>query len=431
MSEQVFADEVAATNIPLTENVDVSPFRKKPNNKVTVRVQNGQTSSLRVESPTHGRDSTIVPDPKNTDVKILFGGKYPTDVFGDTTIKGVNMKSTPTTERYSYNDYKTHTIGLMDKDVLKRMERASDVMRKLGLPTEFPRKAWEINEIWVTNTEGVRKKITIEEWKELEINRIKSTLKEMYNANDSIKYIKQVKFIAVERDVQINIRLEDIERFANEHTLEQKMKPVFNWLNQVIIYKKPNILTGDPPQQPFTTSPEDLARYFTEYYPAQAGAYIGTMRKNKLFHGFLHSGNFQGVPTVLDLDSVTGKLIFEDDPEPSNKDFAQDLCDAVNSISGLISNTFKTQNSLGWVDYHSKTKESIKIFFKNYINNAYGPNPTQEDIHNLEEGLAEIDMLGAYKEMINDLKTSSSNKTNLDQKGKVLGWFRSLFRFSD
>lgn len=429
MAEQVFTDEVTATNIPQVQNIDFRPFRKKPDDRVNVRVKSGQIGSARVESPAHGRDLTVVPDLKNEDVKILFDGEYPADIYGDTTIKGVNMVATPTTERYAFNDLKTHTIGLVDKDVLKRIVRASDVMRKLGLPTEFPRKAWEINEIWVTNADGTTNKITIEEWKKLEIERVKTKLDEVDNLNNTLKYINDVHFVAIERDVQINIRLEDIERFANEHTLEQKMKPVFNWLNQVIKYKKLNILTGDPPQRPFTTSQEDLVRYFTEYYPAQAGAYIGTMRKNKLFHGFLHPGNFQGVPTVLDLDSVTGKLVFENDPEPSNENYAQDLCDAINSISGLIQNPLRTQNSLGNIDYYSKTRQSIEIFFKSYISNAYGPNPTQEDIHNLEEGLAEIDMLGAYKEMINDLKTSSSNKTKLDQKGKVLGWFRSLFRF--
>ncbi len=337
----------------------------------------------------HGRDLTVDTNGGHA----LWGDKFDVDVLGDRTIKGTVMNPPPHVEPDPYN--KVHTLGLMDQKFAGRIVTASEMMRACGLPTEVPRSFNVLREILIKNTDGTISKVSIDKWKKREIARIENEIADLSENNpvrkekeeflENVKiYFQDVKFVAMTRDVQINLRLEDIFSEIKKNNLANTMEPIFKWLNTVMKTKNRGLITGSPTEKPFKTSPEDLARYFGEYYPSQAGAYLGVMRANGFASNFLNPGNWQGVPTVLDLDSFSGHLI--DGPGsknlPSVKDFMTDLIDTTNDI-GQLFQCLKENSSLGEVDYDKLLSKASYLLFKNYFKTAFGKRLNEKVINQI------------------------------------------------
>ncbi len=329
------------------------------------------------------------------------------------------MDATPYLSEYRFNDLGVHAMGLMDLDMVDRVVQVSKVMRENGIPTEFPREVKIIEEIWIENEDGSNTKVKVKEWKK---QRAKECRKELSNIfwgkltfktdllkaerktylNNALKYLDKSQFVILTRDVQSDTRLQDIESAAKTGELKETMDPIFRWLNTAMKYRDKGLIPGTPRCKDFTTSNEDLIRYFGEYYPANAGMVTGRIRGLEIHGGFMHIGNWQGVPTPLDLDSFTGKKIYETDGVPSEEDYARDLTDSVDSISSLISGVFKNKKILGDIDYDALAKKASKLFLTNYLLEAFDKDITKEKIE-----LTQDKMLGSnqkYADLLEEIK---------------------------
>lgn len=353
---------------------------------------------LRVISRNHGRSVTQIINPE-VNTHAFWDGRLPADKYGDTNKKGTFMVSEPFITPSTTDELGIHTHGLMDLDLVDRTTRASQVMRENGLPTESIRSVKLLTEVIITSPDGNRISISIDEWKKRQIEKIKREITEtsgmkdlppymqQYYAN-AVKYLTDVKYVALIRDVQIDTRLLDIKDSVQDlNSLQAIMKPIFKWLNTVMKLKNEGLIPGTPKCTEFTTSEVDIIRYFGKYYPSQIGTYLGKFRQIGLASYFLHMGNLQGVPTILDLDSVWGKLIYPDDPVPTENDYMEDFSTVISGLY-LIWSTFMNKKIFGPIDYDQILTNVSKQYILHYIDQAF--KTKDEKIKGIEDMLAEV-----------------------------------------
>lgn len=363
-------------------NIASRPFKKNEPTIADVVIDKNNAKNVNhfYSNPNHGRDITLQLDSENTHA-VWADDEYPDILYGDTTIKGNVMDPTPYVESDPYTTI--HTIGLLDKKFINRISTVSRFMRKNGLPTERPREIKLLNEIIVVNGDKTKNKIDIDHWKAKEIERIKNlifiksqagenTLESETLLKNTEVYFKNVEFVSMTRDVQINTRLEDIMRSIKKGEIKQTMEPIFKWINTVMKVRNKGLIPGTARVESFTTSNNDLIRYFSNYYPSNAGIYLGIMRKLEISSGYLHPGNWQGVPTILDLDSVHGKGIFSSDSAPTIDQFATDAIDTSNNFCSIFEYDFERNKTFGDVDYESLSRTATFNFFDNYFRTAFG-----------------------------------------------------------
>ena len=90
------------------------------------------------------------------------------------------------------------------------------------------------------------------------------------------------------------------------------------------------------------------------------------------------------MPTILDLDSVTGKKIYLTDNAPRDEDYARDLSDSVNNITSMITEVFKKNKSLGNIDYDSLANKASELFLRSYLKEAFGKELTSQKINTIQ-----------------------------------------------
>ncbi len=278
-------------------------------------------------SPKHGRSMTE----KITSKKLVWGGDLPGDIYGAVTIKGTSMEEDVVIERTDLFGGEYRGYGLMDDSSIDRVTRASEILRAHGLPTEKPVNVKKIKEVYIKRNESrLFDKYTIGNWEKKESEEHKRSLRK----KGLQKYLDDYDFIALERHVQTDERLTDVE--WNEKNFTGFLKPIFKWLNVATAYKNSGLIAGTPRPEAFDMSKRSLRRYFMGYLPSQMGVYLGRLHKLGLTHGCAHAQNWSMVGTLYDLDSITGKRLFRDDRRSSQGGYADDFYCAVEVLTDKL-----------------------------------------------------------------------------------------------
>lgn len=279
----------------------------------------------------HGRSMTETASSK----KVVWGGPFSGDIFGARNIKGTNMSEIKI-ESTIAEQYGVRAHGLMDDTDIPRIERASEVLRKNGLPTEALRAIVELKNVWAGGEKDkTRERVPVGIWKLEELKRIKKEKPELYEKTKT--YFKETKFVAIERDVQVDERVEDLIAACEENRLRQFLEPVFKWLNVATAVKNGGIIAGTPKPEGFEYKKQDIYRYFASYLPSQMGIYLGRLHKLGLAHGSPHAQNWSAIGTLYDTDSVYGKPVFSDDEAPTRNALIGEISLTYANIHDLIS----------------------------------------------------------------------------------------------
>jgi len=310
-------------------------------------------------SKTHGRNMTEATASK----KVIWGGPYSGDIYGDKNVKGSDM-SEAHLEIGENGNYDVRARGLMDDISLLRTRKASEFLRKNGLPTEALRSVKTLKKVWIKDGEKW-KKISVHKWEENELERIKNENPKFYEQFKT--YLKETKFVVIERDVQVDERVEDIQLSCQKNDLRRTMQPIFKWLNSVTVVTNRGLISDTPKPEKFEVTNEGLKKYFGDYLPSQMGIYLGRLHRLGVAHGSSHNQNWSAVGTLYDADSVYGKPIFSDDEKPSGNAIDEDIFLSMSTLEDLALDLKGTDEFKG-VDLKSLEFEVSYNFVLNYNN---------------------------------------------------------------
>jgi hypothetical protein len=266
--------------------------------------------------------------------KVVWGGKYESDIYGARDMKGVRHGN-PIIEERDYDRGSFRVAGLWDciVDDTEYIIKVSDYLRSNGLPTEHPVNIYELKEIALNG-----KVVSIDEWKKWAIDEYKGK-----NPNNdtglanATEYIEKARFFVVERELQTSERLRDIGWCANKEDFETALSSAFKWINVATKAKNNGIIPGtEKPEDFHIENPEDVQRYFSDWIPKQMGTYVGRLSKLGLAAHYLHAQNWSCAGTMYDLDSVTGQVFGEPATE---SDFNRDLRWTMGSLEELLNPT--------------------------------------------------------------------------------------------
>ncbi|MFA6106625.1 MAG: hypothetical protein WC745_03020, partial [Patescibacteria group bacterium] len=273
-------------------------------------------------------------------------GKYDI-LYGSKSIKGqpTNGSDIKLTEDSNYiNGYRAD--GLFDKTYVNTVMAASKFMNEHGLPTEFVREVRNLKGIKIdgkmADMENI-KTILIKEYEE-ELKLSEPDENERQKKLDaSTAYLKSADFSIIERDTQVNERVQDLS-LADEANFRKIVAKVFKWVNQrnrleeenkklpAKKRKKYSAIGNIPALQLDPKKIEHVEYYFKYYLPNQMGQYLGIFHRLKLIHKFPTSHNWSLTGQLYDLDSVRGPSLLN----PSKEDQYEDIETSTNVLANLF-----------------------------------------------------------------------------------------------
>lgn len=359
-----------------------SPFAKRD---VAVSISeesptnNGEgRSNYTIVSPEHGR--AIVDTRINN--MVIWGGTKSGDIYGAKDWKGANMNHV----RLMKDEYGTlgwRAEGLKDNVGITRLQKASQILRDNGLPTENPTKIVKLLQvvedgkiipIWLWKTETIKAFESSANIAE-KMNDPEMAKRQRKEAETAKEYLLGTDFYIEERDLQTAERLRDLEITKDEESFKKVIGPVFEWLNTIINTKKTGLIANTPAPEKFSFTPDDIKRYFGEWLPSQMGIYMARMHKLGLTHGFTHAQNWSVVGTLYDLDSVKGPQL--GDKENSKNNFAIDTRKAVGALAELFDP--RTNNYLS-TNFSDIAERSQTTLISSYIKEMFGDSISAEQL---------------------------------------------------
>ena len=252
---------------------------------------------------------------------VLWGGDLPGDIFGSRDYKGLSMAIDLDNPLFvdRNSGYGYSVKGLKDNLGIMRIERASDFLRKNGLPTEKIVRESTLKEVWVKSGSNEVVKISIETFKKEVLKRIWGSAQverkngDFYSAQtlekkwrDIKDYFESTNFYAVTRDLQTAERLTDIAHPTSMDKFRKNISSVFKWINTACAAKGSGIIPNTEKPEPFNNNEDDIKRYLSEWLPKQMGIYLARTHNLNLTHNFPHEQNWSAVGTLYDLDSLCG-----------------------------------------------------------------------------------------------------------------------------
>ncbi len=200
-----------------------------------------------------------------------------------------------------------------------RIERASELLRRKGLPTEKIVRESTLKEVWVKGGSNEVVKISIETFKKEVLKRIWGSAQverkngDVHSAQtlekrwrDIKDYFESTNFYAVTRDLQTAERLTDITHPTSINKFQKNISSVFKWINTTCAIKRNGIIPNTEKPEPFNYNEDDIKRYLSEWLPKQMGIYLARTHNLNLTHNFPHEQNWSAVGTLYDLDSLCG-----------------------------------------------------------------------------------------------------------------------------
>lgn len=188
--------------------------------------------------------------------------------------------------------------------------KASETIRKLGLPTERYVRFKSIEQF---AKDG--RKMDIEEFKQALYEDAEKGIHSRYTAEE-LKDIKKflentTDFIITHREVQTALRLSEVAQIEDSDQFNHEMREFEWWLNHH--HEKDSDFTafkfisdeGKP-------NKSELKRYFVDWYPKMMARYLAKLHEAGISHGFAHKQNWELYPALVDLDSSKGEPLGTD-----------------------------------------------------------------------------------------------------------------------
>jgi len=368
MEVSIQTEPISTEAKPLYSNNIGYPFKENLNQTTasTEGPSEGQPQFQKI-SENHARNMTEI----STSKGFVWGGELPGDIYGARTIKGTSMSVDGDPAKLDAGDtyYGVMGIGLMDDRSIPRITKASELLRKNGLPTECPRTVKKLQEVLVKDKNGIYQKMPIKEWEENQLNNITSF--DRISLESAKKYLDETDFVALERDVQVDERLQDLQEALYKGGFRAMIEPIFKWINVATQARNGGLISGTEKPERFNMTDEDIKRYLTDFLPSQMGVYLGRVHKLGLIHGQPHIQDWSAVATLYDLDGIYGKLLYTDDPEQTNVDVDEDTRSTLKSIRDLVSEA-EDSNELRNVNFGQNiTDSTAQSFLKSYLAEKY------------------------------------------------------------
>ncbi len=265
------------------------------------------------------------------------------DEFGNTfecfTLKGCNFSNKSVIETATAaNGFIAY--GLQESASIRRIMRASECVRRLGISTEYilglaepknlPSPAIDprIDELnWQTRQDYKQ---------DLVFNEFQSRAPE----DQSFELLGELQHALGETAFYISLRVMD-SPYRYSEILDKESK-----ITRVIRTE-----LGD----------EEFSNFINNTVPERIGINLAKLHAAGLVHGFPHAGNVSAEGALIDLDSVRGEPLDLGDEHISLKDVLSDLERFVGSVCGAVSNKSKEVDPIISSFLDAYIKQSIEI----------------------------------------------------------------------
>ncbi|OGI62941.1 hypothetical protein A2818_00250 [Candidatus Nomurabacteria bacterium RIFCSPHIGHO2_01_FULL_40_12] len=348
---------------------DGFPFKGEIDDMPTFSVVSSEAkdTSLHLVKPTkvHGRDFEVA--------NVIHSGEY-SDLYGAVNIKGNNVQNVHL-ERNNSNTLGYRLIGMFFQDDEERVLKASDLLRRNGIETEKIEQVIEPAEVIVNG-----ERISITELKKRIIDYAKQCVSvgviplsmSRYSAHpipftlDEISLIEKdlelKRFLFLVRSFQVTERIMDLAQTKTKEEFEEMMSKVFKFINtrEGLEAKR----EGREAQYFDVQNPQDVDRFFRDFLPSRCAKNLARIHNLGLAHHFPTVHNFSLVGSIYDLDTVTGKVLFDSDEPVGSSEIREDLNIATESFVSYLRMTPEDEDQIADKNTHFYFKEQIgeKVF---------------------------------------------------------------------
>lgn len=372
--ERIADERIDSTGIPIPE---IFAGNKVP---LVVDHENDGDSPLRHISEIHGR-SYLLTDTQAVDQPWLDQHGNPFQVI---TTKGNNLTRhhllRSATAPSGFLPY-----GLQEGDALRRVARASRIMRSAGIDTERQLGVYQPQQLAY---EG--ELVDVSDYKSLVIESMVKLIKSgedtqgftLEEVGAAAEVIDQMDFFVTLRAMSTAARIGDLvlrrtEPLGNSVVTGlnyDSLTEVFSDYNSYARAREglmrelglapdlPNSVNGD-------TDRDALEHYFEEALPKLMAQNIGLLHSLGLMHHFPHENNFTGLGGIVDLDSVRGGKLRMKDPRDRNLFSSQ--VDEKTSISLETLGMFRRYQGHD-IDWQKVTRHARENFTQVYMNTYNG-----------------------------------------------------------
>lgn len=361
---------------PAVEGTTKHPFNSNiyPQGSIHPKHNNPYTHAKfkYIERYTHGRSI----DEIASSGKVIWGGKYPCDIFGGRDLKGsrheyafINVGERGPNSKYSH----IYASGLYDETNVEYLIKASELLRSNGIPTENITNIYEIHQVV---HEG--KLMSLEEWRTLNIRVYAERLLGEGDGDDKnpsvfkkiVDFANNTKFYQVERELQVSERVRDLAKCKTEKDFKSILGTPLKWLNAATKAKGEGIIPGTEQPEPFDINQkEDVKRYLEEWLPSQMGIYLGRLRKAGLKNDFGHAQQWSLAATMYDGQSYVGENL--NGKKLTEADYAASLQEALGVLEELFDGSSDSYIKQNYGDSLDKAKETLLTNYFNEINYDY------------------------------------------------------------
>jgi hypothetical protein len=221
--------------------------------------------------------------------------------------------------------------GLQDGHAIERNVRASNILRELGVETEW---IFSVGRLDKLPLEG--QLVTAETYKAEIITKalgqtavdVETEDNEKFDISklaEAAKALKNTDLYVTARAHLVPYRMSDLNHIETKEDLVEMVNKTLHIMELANVPNKFNKSLS-------LTDEEKAEAYIYGYVPMKLAANLATLHANKLIHGFPHAGNISLSGGLLDLDSVRGKAVNPKD-ELRIEDYAKD---AVYGLATLL-----------------------------------------------------------------------------------------------
>lgn len=252
------------------------------------------------------------------------------DEFGNSyssiSLKGNNYSEPSVIETLTASD-RVIAYGLQESSVIRRVLRASRILRTNGIGTEYIVGIAEPKELpWPTidRFAGLYEMVSLPEYKRRIVERHWEELPDEQRTSEALvdlsSRFERMVFYTSARAMDTAYRLGDIRRD------DEALEAFVTHLNK----HEPSAK-----EQPYTSSKKDMSRYIHEIFIPRAASNLAKLHSLGLAHRYPNGMNVTALGSIVDLDSVHGQLLELGDEPITYRDMANDLVTFMNDLGSF------------------------------------------------------------------------------------------------
>jgi hypothetical protein len=305
-------------------------------------------------SPNHNRSFEVIDEQLPTSWQDEFGHTYTSlNLKGNGFYQAILLKTSTAPDGVI-------AFGLQESSVIRRVLRASRILRSLGVNTEYILGLAEPSSyampLYDSNTDAhstydlgdYKTELIKRHWESIpETNRTAERLVELQQA------VARMTFFVTARAMDTSLRLEEI----NDNT--QNKQRLFDIANDYFI---PNdALPLD------ATKADDIERLLKEVTIPRLSKNLARLHVNGLAHRFPNGLNITALGSIVDLDSVHGETLGFDDAPITADDIFEDLLESSRGIIRTDRSIYKIMRSYGEVKRDDPVELFLKLYKQEYL----------------------------------------------------------------